>query len=262
MIEDIRYSKVNWGIFLIFVLMMFVMLFYFDKVWGQDRDPKAVALAEKTINAMGGLEAWKQVSAIRFNFQVEPEGQPARGVKHIWDRKNSRDHVEGKNKDGKYMVAWVDLRTRQGQAWMDNQKLEGDELRKALDWAFSRWINDTYWLIMPLKTLDAGVNIRHEGEKDGHEILHVSFNKVGETPGDQYRAHINKQTGLMDRWQYTLEDGSKGDWNWVEWQDFGKVKLAKLKKNSDGKVNIRFEPLKVLDSADPAFFGNEIKLLD
>src|SRR5688500_14514259 len=145
MIEDIRERKVNWGIFLIFVLMMFVMLFYFDKVWGQDRDPKAVALAEKTIQAMGGINSWKQVNAIRFNFQVEAEGQPPRAVKHLWDRRNGRDHVEGKNRDGKNMVAWVDLKTKQGQAWSDNQKLSGEELRKALDWAYSRWINDTYW---------------------------------------------------------------------------------------------------------------------
>ena len=261
MIEDIRYNKVNWGIFLIFVVMMFVMLFYFDKVWGEERDPKAVALAEKTMNAMG-MDPWKQVQAIRFNFQVEVEGQEPRAVKHIWDRKNGRDHVEGKNRDGKYMVAWVDLKTKQGEAWQDNQKLQGEEQRKAVEWAYSRWINDTYWLIMPLKTLDSGVNLKHEGEKEGHEILHLSFNKVGETPGDQYWAHIDKATGLMNRWEYTLEDGSKGDWNWVEWQDFGKLKLSKLKKKSDGKVNIRFEPLRVLDSADAAYFGTEIKLLD
>jgi hypothetical protein len=262
MIEDIRYTKVNWGIFLIFVVAMIVMLFYFDNVWGQDRDPKTVALAEKTIQAMGGMDAWKEVDALRFNFQVEPKGQPGRGVKHLWDRVNNRDHVEGKNREGKYMVAWVDLRTKQGQAWSDEQKLEGEELRKALDWAYSRWINDTYWLIMPLKTLDSGVNLKHEGEKDGYEVLHLSFEKVGETPGDQYWAYINRETGLMDRWQYTLQDGAKGDWSWVEWQDFGSVKLSKLKKKSDGEANIRFEPLQVLDSADPSYFSSERKLLD
>jgi hypothetical protein len=261
MIEDIRYTKVNWGMFLVFVLLMVVMLFYFDKVWGQDRDPKAVALAQKTIDAMGGMEAWKQVRAIRFNFQVEPQGQTPRAVKHLWDRQNGRDHVDG-TIDGKATTAWVNLRTKEGQAWTEGKKLEGAELRKALDWAHSRWINDTYWLIMPLKTLDAGVTLKHEGEKDAHEILHLSFSGVGETPGDQYRAYINKQTGLMDRWEYTLQDGNKGDWNWVEWQEFGKLKLSKLKKKSDGKVNIRFEPLAVLESADASYFGTELKTLD
>lgn len=262
MIEDIRYNKINWTVFLVFVALMFVMLFYFDKVWGEDRDPQAVALAQKTIQAMGGMDAWKQVPAIRFNFQVESEGNPPRAVKHLWDHKNPRDHVEGKTKDGKSQVAWIDLRTKQGEAWIDNKKLQGEELKKALEWANSRWINDTYWLIMPFKTLDSGVTMTKEPDKDGHEILHLSFSKVGETPGDQYWAFINKQSGLMDRWQYTLQDGSKGDWNWVDWQEFGKVKLSKLKKAADGKVGIRFEPLAVMDSADPSYFGTEIKLLD
>jgi len=262
MIEDIRYNKVNWTVVLVFIALMFAMLFYFDKVWGEDRDPAAAALAQKTIDAMGGMDAWKQVQAIRFNFQVESAGNPPHAVKHLWDHKNSRDHIEGKTRDGKAMVAWIDLRTKQGQAWSDGKKLEGDELKKAMDWAMSRWINDTYWLIMPMKSLDAGVTLKKEADKDGHEILHLSFAKVGETPGDQYWAYINKNSGLMDRWEYTLEDGSKGDWNWVEWQEFGKVKLSKLKKAADGKVSIRFEPLAVSDSVDPAYFGNELKVLD
>ena len=262
MIEDIRHTKVNWSIFLIFVVVMVVMLFYFDKVWGESRDPKAVALAEKTIQAMGGLDAWKQTAAIRFNFQVEPEGKPARAIKHLWDRRNNRAHVEDLSTAGKTMVAWIDLGKKEGHAWVNNQKVEGEELKKALEWAYSRWINDTYWLIMPLKTLDPGVNLKHEGEKDGHEILHLSFEKVGETPGDQYRAHINQQSGLMERWQYTLQDGTKGDWNWVEWQNFGKLKLSKLKSKSDGKANIRFEPLTILEAADPSFFSTELKMLD
>jgi hypothetical protein len=262
MIEDIRYNKVNWTVVLVFIALMFVMLFYFDKVWGEDRDPAAVTLAQKTIDAMGGMDAWKQTNAIRFNFQVESEGNPPRAVKHLWDHKNARDHVEGKTKDGKAMVAWIDLHTKQGQAWSDGKKLEGDELKKAMDWAMGRWINDTYWLMMPWKTLDDGVTLKKEPDKDGHEILHLSFSKVGETPGDQYWAYINKDSGLMDRWEYTLQDGSKGDWNWVEWQEFGKVKLAKLKKAADGKVAIRFEPLVVSDSADAAYFGSELKLLD
>ena len=261
MIEDIRYTRINWGVFLLFVLLMVVMLFYFDKVWGEDRDPKAVALAQKTIDAMGGMDTWKQVRAIRFNFQVEPEGQSPRAVKHLWDRANGRDHVEG-NIDGKPTVAWVDMKTKQGRAWTEGKKLEGEALKKAMEWANSRWINDTYWLIMPLKTLDGGVTLKVDGATEGHEILHLSFSNVGETPGDQYRAHINKQSGLMDRWEYTLQDGTKGDWNWVEWQDFGRLKLSKLKKKSDGKVNIRFEPLQVLDSADASYFGEELKALD
>jgi hypothetical protein len=262
MVEDIRYNKLNWNVFLVFVALMFIMLFYFDKVWGDEADPAAVAIAQKMIDSMGGMDAWKQVPAFRFNFVVESQGNPPRASKHLWDHKNQRDHVEGKTKDGKTMVAWIDLRTNQGEAWTDGKKLAGDDKTKALAWAKSRWINDTYWLMMPWKTLDAGVKLEKQPDQNGFHVLHLSFGQVGETPGDQYWAYISNTSGLMERWQYQLQDGTKGDWNWLEWQDYGKVKLSKLKKSADGKTTIGFEPLKVVDSVDAAYFGSELKTLD
>ncbi|HEY4492295.1 MAG TPA: hypothetical protein VI958_09890, partial [Acidobacteriota bacterium] len=194
MIEDIPYSrKVRPVLLLIFIVLMFVMLFYFDRVWGEEQDPKAVALAEKMIAAMGGMDQWKAVKAVRFDFVVEPEGKPARRVKHLWDRRTNRDHVEWE-KDGKQTVAWVDLSQKTGSAWTDATKLEGAELKAALDTAHARWVNDTYWMIMPWKTLDAGVQLKHEGARDGHQILHLRFGKVGLTPGDQYWAFVNNDT--------------------------------------------------------------------
>src|SRR5262245_13764033 len=107
MIEETRYSKkINWILFAFFVALMVVMLFYFDRAIAATTDPKAMEMAQKTINAMGGMDAWKATPAIRFDFVVEQEGQPSRSVKHLWDRQNNRDHIEGK-KDGKPMIAWV-----------------------------------------------------------------------------------------------------------------------------------------------------------
>jgi hypothetical protein len=261
MIEETRYSKkINWILFAFFVVLMCVMLFYFDRAIAADTDAKAMEIAKKTITAMGGMDNWKGTMAVRFNFVVEPQGQPSRAVKHLWDRKNNRDHVEG-TKDGKPMIAWVDMGRKSGAAWYDGKKLEGEELQKAMDWAFGRWVNDTYWLIMPFKLLDSGVNLKYEGAKAGHDILHVSFGKVGLTPGDQYWAFINQQTGLMDQWKYLLEEKDKGDFAWKEWGDYGKIKLSKHKVSSDGKFGIRFEPLQVMDSADPSYFTQELRLL-
>ncbi len=264
MIEDIRYpKKINWPLLALLIVLMSVMLFYFDKAIAADtKDPKAVKIAEETIQAMGGMDNWKNTAALRFNFVVAPEGQEARAVKHLWDRKNNRDHVEWKGKDGKMNVAWVSMTSREGAAWVDGKKLEGDELKKMMETANSRWINDTYWLIMPLKLLDNGVNLKYEGEKDGHDILHLSFNKVGDTPGDQYWAHINKQTHLMDHWDIELESKDKLSSDWVDWVQVGKMKFSKSKPSSDKKLTIKFDPLEVLDSAKPEYFSQELKTLD
>jgi hypothetical protein len=261
-IEDMRYpKKINWAIFLMFVVLMFVLLFYFDRAVADDADSKAKEVAEKTIQAMGGMDNWMKVGAIRFNFVVESAGAPAHAAKHLWDHKNGRDHVEGSTKDGKTMVAWINLKDKTGAAWTDGKKLEGDELKQAMDWAFGRWVNDTYWLMMPMKMLDSGVTRKYEGEKEGHDVLHLSFGKVGLTPGDQYWAYINKTTGLMDKWEYHLEGGDKGSWNWTEWNSYGNIKLSKVKTATDKKVTIKFDPLEVQDSADASYFGQTEKKL-
>jgi hypothetical protein len=259
MIEDIRYPKVNWFLFALLILLMFGMLLYFDRAVAAEPDAKAAAMAHKTMDMMGGLNAWKQVVAIRFNFQVEHKDAPPRSVKHLWDRKNNRDHVEGP-KDGKPMIAWVDLGTRKGMAWLDGEPLAGEDLNKAMEWAYGRWVNDTYWLIMPFKLLDSGVNLDYAGVKEGRDVLHLSFGKVGLTPGDQYWAYLNKDTGLMEKWDFLLEDGEKGTWEWKNWDACGPVKLSSYKTSADGTA-IHFVPLKVMDSADSAYFGNDLKLL-
>jgi len=262
MIDESRYSKnINWGLFALLIVLMFVLLFYFDRAIAAE-DPKAGEVAGKMISAMGGMDGWKKINALRFNFQVEQEGSAPRAVKHLWDRKGWRDHVEGKTKEGKQMVAWIDLSTKKGAGWADGKKLEGEELNKAMEWAYGRWVNDTYWLVMPFKLFDPGVNLKYDGQKDGHDILHVSFGKVGLTPGDQYWVYVDPETGLMDQWTFLLQgEKEKESFAWKDYGDYNGVKLSKVKESPDQKFRIRFEPLEAMDSADPAYFGQDLKLL-
>jgi hypothetical protein len=262
MIEDIRYpKKINWALFAFFVAAMIALLLYFDKAIADDnKDPKAVALAQKALDAMGGMDNWHAVNAIRFDFVVQPKGESAHGVKHLWDRKHMRDHVEGTTKDGKEMIAWIDLTTKKGDAWIAGKKAQGKDLDDAMAWAMSRWINDTYWFAMPWKLLDAGVNLQMASAK-GPDVLHLSFNKVGETPGDQYWVYINKDTNMIERWQFMLQSKDKGDFKWEDWREFGKVKISCSKPASDGSLTIKFDPMQVMDSADASYFGDTLKKL-
>ncbi len=54
------------------------------------------------------------------------------------------------------------------------------------------------------------MHLAYDGEEtiDGvvYDKLKLTFGKVGLTPGDTYWAYINRQTKLMDRWAYFLED--------------------------------------------------------
>ena len=201
-----------------------------------DSDPKAVAIATATLEALGGAKAWEASRYFRFDFF---------GFRtHHWDRWSGRHRLEGKTKEGVEYVVLSDLNTREGKVFLDGKEASGEEAKKWLENAYGAFINDTYWLLMPYKLLDPGVHLKYDGEEtlDGvvYDKLKLTFGKVGLTPGDTYWAYINRGTHLMDRWAYFLEgwtaDKKPTAWLWQGWERHGGILLSGSRKNlEDGK---------------------------
>lgn len=217
-------------------------------------DPKAVALAERTLEAMGGREAWESTRFVRFNFF---------GFRvHHWDRYTGRHRLEGKSREGVAYVVLHNVVDRTGRVFLDGQEATGEAQKEWLERAYGAWINDTYWLVMPYKLRDPGVVLSYAGEEtiDGkvYDKVALGFDNVGLTPGDHYWAYLDRATGLMDRWAYHLQDMKPEDpptvWTWEGWQRYGKILLApKRKKLSDGR-EVELGPIAVFDTlADSVF---------
>ena len=67
---------------------------------------------------------------------------------------------------------------------------------------------------------------------------------------------------MMEHWEYLLQgEKEKGIFDWKNWSDCGPVKLSSMKTSPDGKLKIHFDPLQVQDSADAAYFGQDLKKL-
>lgn len=189
-------------------------------------DEKADTIAAETLTAMGGREAYDNTRFLSFRF--------AGFRNHHWDKWTGRHRVEFTNRKGEHFVVLQNVNTKVGRAWMNGTELTGEEAKKAVEAAYGTWINDTYWLLMPYKLRDPGVTLSWDGEEviDGvtYDKLHLKFASVGLTPGDQYWAYINRQTKLMDRWAYVLQDFEAGRpptvWKWGNWQRFGGIQLA------------------------------------
>lgn len=196
------------------------------------REPAAVAIAERALDAMGGADAWAATRFLRFDFF---------GFRmHHWDRQTGRHRLEGKTRDGDAYVVVHDLDTREGHAWLNGEALAGEDLDDWLGRAWNAWINDTYWLLMPYKLLDPGVHLTHEGEEsfDGtaYDKVKLTFDDgVGNTSGDTYWAWFDRESGLMDRWAYHLEsweaDREPTAWRWTDWQSYGGIKLSSTRIN-------------------------------
>ena len=190
-------------------------------------DEKAQQLAKEVWRASGG-EHWPTVSEIRFTFIVEQDGKQLASAEHHWNVAAGTDHVKWKGKE-----VTVNLKSP-----------AQDEESKA---AYGRWINDSYWLLAPLKVLDPGVKLTHEGMKESEgvqcETLRLGFEQVGLTPGDQYLLYIDPETKLVRAWDYIPKPESVSHGTWEKYETFGPLKLA-TEHNFGGKM-IRFADVEV-----------------
>lgn len=173
----------------------------------EPRSP-ADSLAHRLATA-SGAEAWEQLPALRFSFGFERDGAVTYAAHHLWDRQRGRYRVEwpgGAPGDSVYVAIfdhWPDsVRVYRGGAAVDRI---GDA--PAGDIARRRSINDSYWLLAPLKVFDEGVRRTHAADSatTTHDVLHLTFDGVGLTPGDQYWLFVNRESGLLERWTFLLQ---------------------------------------------------------
>ena len=226
-------------------------------------DPKAAEIADNMMKAMGGLDAWNKAHFVRYDFTVNIGGKTVVDRSHLWDKMTGRYRLEGKDKEGRETVALFNIGNQQGTAYVAGKKLEGVAAAAALKDAYGAFINDMYWLAMPWKWTDQGVNLKLVGAKTlngkKYDVVQLTFGKVGLTPGDAYEAYVSPATHLMEHWEYKLQSGQTGAWDW-HYATTGGVKLASDHTTPDGK-RISMGDVRVMDTTDEAYFTDPAKRL-
>jgi hypothetical protein len=185
-------------------------------------------LARAIWKASGG-ESWPKVKELRFTFIVEENGKELTRAEHHWNIASGTDRVKWKGKDVTVNLA--------SPAKDENSKE-----------AYARWVNDSYWLLAPLKVLDPGVKRRAEGTKqvgqERFETMRLSFQGVGLTPGDQYLLYIDPQTKLVRGWDYIPSADKVTHGTWDGYRKFGDLQLS-THHEFGGKI-IRFADVSVV----------------
>ncbi len=199
---------------------------------GESAD-KGQQMATDLWKASGG-ENWAKVKEVHFTFVVESDGKPLFSAQHVWNVPAGTDEVKWKDKQGKDHQATANLVTPAS---------DGDEKT-----AYARWVNDSYWLLAPLKIRDKGVKVEAGGPKElngvTYETLKLSFDQVGMTPNDQYVLYLDPQTKLVRAWDYIPKTGDGMQASWEKYQTFGGLNLA-TEHNFNGKT-IKLADLKVV----------------
>ncbi len=224
-----------------------------------EADTPARALARRVAEA-AGLVRLSEVAALRFTFVVERDGQRAFVAAHAWDLRAGRDRVRW-TEDGRAWDVVVDLRARTAMGSVDGAPIAAADTAAAAEQAYARWVNDAYWLALPLKVLDPGVRLSldaprvHEGRT--HEVLALAFNGVGLTPGDRYWLLVDPETHRIARWEMVLEGqaGPARGTSFAAYEAVGPLTLALDHASDDGARHIRFEGVAALAQVEPGDFA-------
>jgi len=227
-----------------------------------DIDAESEPIVRALTDAMGGQAAWDQLPCVRFDFVVVRDGKEAVRARHWWDKRHGRCRVEGKDGKGRQVTAIFDLADRKGLAFIDGiGESDPKQVADVLTFGYERWVNDTYWLIMPFKLHDPGVRLRYarsaRTEKGSYDVLELSFAPgTGLTSEDRYWLYVNKETHLIDRWEYLLT-GRKPPpkaASWEAWSRVGTVLLPMQRRFENSNDMLRFENLGAPQAFDETVF--------
>ncbi|MGB3798975.1 MAG: hypothetical protein WA952_04120 [Lewinella sp.] len=169
-------------------------------------DDEAIAIADSIVKYHGGRKAYDDVRYLSWNFFG------ARDL--VWDKEEDRVRIEVPGDSMIYLLDFSDDDLTGAVSKNGQEMTEPDSIDLYLQDAYSMWINDSYWLVQPFKLKDSGVTLTHEGEADDpqkqrpSDILKLTFNEVGDTPGNMYKLYVDKENYRINTWQFfrTAED--------------------------------------------------------
>ena len=228
-----------------------------------DADPMAAAVATQLTDAMGGLDTWRNLPYFRFDFVVVKDGKETARFRHWWDKKDGRCRVEGPDDQGRTVTAIFTLRDRKGKSFTDGLlDTDSTNIANIIQMGYERWVNDTYWIMMPFKLRDPGTHLKYdrsERSADGtdYDVLELTFDKgVGLTSDDHYWLFVNKKTHLIDRWEFVLT-GQKPPpqvVTWEAWTTIGPIRLSLVRRFEGKPVMLRFENVATPATMDETVF--------
>ncbi len=211
------------------------------------------------IGRAAGADQLHEVAEIDFRFVVSNETGRLFAADHKWDLVHGRDRVSWTAKDGKHYDALLDTGARTAEGTIDGARAEGDAQKDLSEKAYGRFINDTYWFMVPLKLFDPGTKLEvlppREWKGESHQVLKISFDRVGLTPGDTYWLYVNTEADRIVRWEMLLE-GEK-EIEGVTFEDYhpvGPLVLAHDHVDEKSGHHISFEETRALKSVDATAF--------
>ncbi len=249
-------------------IRLFIILFLLIVQTGFAQDkPKEQIVIDRVWNSIGGREKWELTRYIKFTFLVEQDTIELARREHVWDRYTGAYRINLTQKDAKKLQVLFNINTKEGKSYVDSVEQNDSVNIKILERAYKYFINDTYWLLVPAKLEDPGVNVKALEDTTINEIscnvLQLTFGEdIGLTPKDQYWLYVNEKTGQIIRWSYLLQgDTEITILNWEPYINTGELSLCAERIDVNENFSIKFPVIETSKMIDETIF-NEPNGLD
>jgi hypothetical protein len=216
------------------------------KFKAENSDSKAVALADKVIEAHGGQENWNNTHYIAWNFLG------ARDL--VWDKYTGNVRIDFPGQQSTYLI---NINEDTGRVKIGDRELtKSDSLDKYIERGKQIWVNDSYWLVFPFKFKDPGVQLQYLGPdttKSGEtaEVISLKFEEVGFTPQNKYHAYIHPENHKILQWDFyrnATDSAASFSNEWTNYQKHGDILL------SSGRGERSLGNIKVAQKWDDSIF--------
>lgn len=223
-------------------LLIFGLLFFPALLHAQQPDARAISIADSVILAMGGKENWDNTQYLRWSFF---------GRRTLWWNKWTGDvRIEI---PARKLLLLSNINTRKGKAYRNGIEITNpDSVAFFNDRAYRILINDSYWLAMPFKLRDPGVNLSFLGTaqdsvKNECHLLQLTFHQVGVTPENKYHVWIDRRSYMVTQWAYfeKYADDKAAIINpWQNYKRYGAIYLSSFRGKGEGELSdISVEPI-------------------
>lgn len=211
-------------------ILMFLTLGVSQKTLAQD-DGQTSFL--KKVAYAHGFENWKDVTEIKFTFNVDRGGDH---FERSWVWKPKSNDITAMTPENTLKYNWANMDSTA-------QKINED------------FINDKYWLLAPYQLMWDADNIEFEhtakatapiSKKAMQKLTIVYGSEGGYTPGDAYDLYFGDNL-ILQEWVYRKGNQAEPSMatTWEDYTDSDGLKIAQMHKNADGSFKLYFTGVEV-----------------
>ncbi len=228
----------------------------------QKWDPKAVAVVDQMVAALGGEAAWNGVGEVQALAGFNDGEKRILSAKHWWDRATGRHRydLEHVGNPAYYVCHRVD-NAAQGKSYVrlggvqdskstKSQPVATSQYDKVRTIALAGFRRELFWLTAPYRLKSAGAELRLLPEMQGpdgkpYAVVEASFSGADWRPSERFQFFVDPASHLP---VHVLlfepgKDKATSGYTLEGWKQVGPVKVATLWKSLNGKQTVTFDNL-------------------